>query len=211
VLARYNTLRRLAALTLAVIAWSALLLQLCLTINNYAAQGRPASAAILFYLGFFTVLTNLLAAICLSCAAMQKDLSARMISFAAAATAYMAMVGIIYSLLLRHVWEPQAWQKVADVLLHDVMPVSIFLFWLLLVPKKRLNWRSPLPWLIYPLGYLGVTLLVGAATGRYPYPFVDVGLLGYGRVSLNAVMITLAFLILSYVLVAIDRAVSTLR
>jgi len=35
----------------------------------------------------------------------------------------MTMVGAGYTLLLRHLWNPQGAQKLADILLHDVVPV----------------------------------------------------------------------------------------
>ncbi|WP_446744646.1 Pr6Pr family membrane protein [Silvibacterium acidisoli] len=210
-LARYNTARRIAALVLALTGWAALLLQLRLTVSTYMAQGKSPWAAFFYYLGFFTILTNLLAATCLSVTAAQKQLAPRTATVLSAVTVYMAMVGGTHALLLRHAWNPQGLQKLADGLLHDILPLSILVFWLLLVPKGRLQWRSPLPWLIYPLGYLGLTMVTGAVTRQYPYFFIDVTLLGYGRVLLYAFFITLAFLALSYITVAIDRAMAAVR
>jgi hypothetical protein len=57
----------------------------------------------------------------------------------------------------------------------------------------------------HPLLYLVYSLIRGAITGIYLYPFVEVGKLGYARVALNAVMLLLAFLGTSLLLVAIGR------
>jgi hypothetical protein len=115
------------------------------------------------------------------------------------------MVGIIYSLLLRHVWDPQGAQKLADIVLHDAMPVAYVLYWLTFWRTGTLPWSIVPLWLIYPIGYLWYCLVHGAITGWYPYHFIDAGRLGYGRVIVNAVVITAAFTLLCLIIVAIDR------
>ena len=72
------------------------------------------------------------------------------------------------------------------------MPVLYVLYWLLFVPKSRLPWNSVLFWLIYPLAYLSYTLIHGALSGWYPYPFVDVSVVGYGRVFANSLALLAA-------------------
>ena len=52
-----------------------------------------------------------------------------------ALAAYIAIVGIGYSLLLRHTWDPEGLQKVADILLHDAVPVMFVGCWLIALPK----------------------------------------------------------------------------
>ena len=48
-------------------------------------------------------------------------------------------------------------------------------------------------------------MIRGAMTGRYPYHFLDAGLLGYPRTALNIVLLLAAFLGVSFVFVAIAR------
>ncbi len=132
---------------------------------------------IIAYLSFFTILTNLLVAVALTASLWPRS---RMGSFfsrpslTAALAAYIATVGIIYSLLLREMWNPEGLQKSADILLHDVVPLLFVAGWLFAFSKARLPWKIVLPWLVYPLAYLGFALIRGALTGRYPYPFIDV-------------------------------------
>jgi len=185
--------------------WFALALQWHLTNALMVADGRSAIAALGVFFSYFTILTNLLVAVCLTALFFAPEVSDGLARFAAAVAAYIAVVGITYSLLLRHIWSPQGWQKAADVLLHDAMPMLFVVFWLVLVPKGKLRWSSPVPWLIYPLAYLAVTLVRGAYGAAYPYPFVDVAALGYGRVMLNSLAMTLGFLGLGFVLVCVDR------
>jgi hypothetical protein len=62
-------------------------------------------------------------------------------------------VGVTYSLLLRSLWSPQGGQRVADILLHDLMPIMYVAYWLIFVPKGSLLWKNTLSWTIYPLLY----------------------------------------------------------
>jgi len=55
-------------------------------------------------------------------------------------------------------------------------------------------------WLIYPLAYLFYTLIHGAVSGFYPYPFVNVDKLGYGKALLNCLGVTVFFVVLSLLL-----------
>jgi hypothetical protein len=57
----------------------------------------------------------------------------------------------------------------------------------------------------YPLAYLIWTLVHGAVTGWYPYPFIDVTDLGYPRVLINIAGLVLAFLVIEAALVGLSR------
>jgi hypothetical protein len=61
---------------------------------------------------------------------------------------------------------------------------------------------------VYPLLWLVFTLIRGEGTGFYPYPFVDVGLHGYGRVLLNCLFVALLFLALAAGATLLDRWIS---
>ncbi len=58
-------------------------------------------------------------------------------SVQAGTAVYIAIVGIIYQLLLRQLWNPQGAQWVADVLLHAVIPAGYVLYWLIFAPRAR--------------------------------------------------------------------------
>jgi hypothetical protein len=81
------------------------------------------------------------------------------------------------------------------------------IYWVALVPKGRLGWRSVWPWLAYPAAYTAASLVRGALIQVYPYPFIDVSALGYQRVLGNVVLLFAGFLVLGLIYVAIDRAV----
>ena len=54
-------------------------------------------------------------------------------------------------------------------------------------------------------GLRRVSLIHGAVTGFYPYPFLEVTQLGYERVLLNMGVLTAAFAVLGLILVGTDR------
>lgn len=88
------------------------------------------------------------------------------------------------------------------------MPVAYGLFWLAFVPKSSLQWKDVFAWLVYPLLYCGFTLVRGAMTNWYPYPFINVVKLGYPRVLFNILFVFLGFAIVALIFVAIARFLS---
>jgi hypothetical protein len=190
----------------ALLGWFALALQLYLMLVQ-----APAAmlGAVITYFSFFTILTNFLVALVFTAAAVRPSAAwgqwVLRPSVQASTAVYIVIVGIVYQLLLRQLWNPQGAQWVADVLLHSVIPVGYVLYWWLFAPRDELNWKNALGWLVYPGAYLVYTLTRGAVSGLYPYPFVDVNALGYGGVLTRAAGLMLVFLGMGLLIVAIAR------
>jgi hypothetical protein len=102
------------------------------------------------------------------------------------ATPLRMLGSLAYNLLLRHLWQPEGWQFVADELLHDMVPVLYIAYWWRCVPKGSLRLGHIGLWMIYPLVYFAYVLLRGDLLAAYPYPFIDVASLGYPQVFINA-------------------------
>jgi hypothetical protein len=83
--------------------------------------------------------------------------------------------------------------------------VLYVVFWFLAVSKRSLRSVDALWWLVFPGLYCGYSLVRGAFTGWYPYPFLDPGQQGYPRVGVNAVVLLCAFLAIGYALLAVGR------
>jgi phosphoglycerol transferase MdoB-like AlkP superfamily enzyme len=122
-----------------------------------------------------------------------------------AVVVYIVFVGMAYNLLLRHLWTPSGYRAVLNECLHTVIPVLSAIYWVLFVPRFHLTLRQCLLWLIYPLGYLCITLWRGSTSDFYPYPFINVGELGYPHVLLNASLLVLAFVTLMGVFIALNH------
>jgi len=191
-----NRMTVLLAACGALLGWAALALQLVLTLTTI---GGTALHGIWRYLGYFTVIANLFAAIVLTLAVLERRKPR--LEFAAATA--MVLVGVVYTLLLRESWDPRGWQKVADIALHDAMPVTVMLFWLLR-PHGALHWRDVWLCAILPLGYAGYALVRGSADGWYPYPFMDVTQFGAGAVAINCAVMGAAFVVMASLLKLLD-------
>lgn len=122
-----------------------------------------------------------------------------------AIAASIVLVALAYSVLLRHLWQPQGWQWLADELLHDVMPVLYALYWWCEVRKGTLRLWHLAVWAIYPAVYFAYALWRGSEIGVYAYPFIDVASLGYGQVMLNALGVLMGFWGIGVVLLGLDK------
>lgn len=201
---------RFFALLIAVVGWSGLTLQAYLTIGIFLQQGGTVGDGLWRLVGYFTILTNFLTALAMTAVAFNLWPGGRRPSAAtlAAITLYIAVVGIVYHLLLRNIWNPEGLQKLADIVLHYVVPLAAFTFWLFCAPKSSLKFRHVALWLVYPLGYCAYVLARGAQDGWYPYPFIDAAALGLEKVLQNSAGLTVAFAIGGLILVAFGRLVS---
>ncbi len=200
---------RIFTIIIAATAWFAVALQFFLIIKFRQAT---VIETIIRYFSFFTILTNLLVALCSTFIfwggkngwsnffSSQKTI--------AAITVYITVVGIIYNLVLRFLWQPQGMQMIVDELLHLVIPLLFILFWLCFVRKDELKWKHVFPWLIYPMAYIIFILLRGFQSRYYPYPFIDVNQLGYVKVFENSAAITAGFIFLSILFIAIGKGIN---
>jgi hypothetical protein len=169
---------------------------------------------VITYFSFFTILTNFLVALVFTATAFWSGTGRAATgwkqffcnpSVQAATASYIAIVGIVYRLLLRQLWNPQGAQWVADVILHDVIPIGYVLYWLVFASRDGLRWKDAVAWLAYPGVYLLYVLARGAVSGLYPYPFVDVHVLGYSGVLARAAVLLLVFLGMGLLVVAVGR------
>ena len=95
--------------------------------------------------------------------------------------------------------------QVADELLHVVMPIIIIAYWWVWASKSALRWHHALWWTLYPLIYVIYALIRGAFSGVYPYPFMDVGALGYVVVFKNGIGMLLGFIAVALIFIAAGR------
>jgi hypothetical protein len=194
---------RRAAAGVAGTAAAALVLQYALLLR--VAPDGALLATVRFF-SYFTILGNLLVAAACAAVAGGRGPAWLVRPRALAGVAlYIAIVGIVYVLVLRPLWQPQGAQWVADAALHYVVPVAYLGWWTWALPHRQLAWRDLAWWLPFPLAYLGWALWRGSWSGEYPYPFLDVAVLGTGAVVRNALAVTAGFLALGALLVVSDR------
>jgi len=194
----------------ALAGWVGLAIQQYLIFYSRWTSGASLLGGLINFFSFFTVLTNTLVVVVLSYALVDRDSAAKRFFLAPRTSSGIAVsivvVSLAYNLLLRHLWQPEGFQFIADELLHDVMPVLFLLYWWRCVPKGTLLLRHIGAWVLYPLVYFAYVLLRGHLLGQYQYPFIDVDTLGYPQVFVNAGQILAGFVGIAVAVVGLDRA-----
>ena len=197
----------------ALAGWVGLAIQQYLIFYSRWSTGASLLGGLINFFSFFTVLTNTLVVVVLSYALVQRDSAAKRFFLAPGISSGIAVsivvVSLAYNLLLRHLWQPEGFQFVADELLHDVMPALFFIYWWRCVPKGSLRFKHIGAWVIYPLVYFAYVLLRGHLLGQYQYPFIDVDALGYPQVFVNAGGILAGFIVIALTVLGLDRLLKT--
>lgn len=183
-----------ARLTASLLGFAAIIAQLVRTLTS-AAEATTAHGSHLLTVGtnffsFFTILSNLSAAVMLAIAAVWawtagRDAAReprRLAVLLACVATYMIVTGIVYNLLLRGIELPQgATVPWSNEVLHVVIPLFLLID-VLFAPKRRsLSWGTlgaiaafPILWAVYTL--VRANLITSPGTGDpywYPYPFLN--------------------------------------
>lgn len=189
----------------AFICWITLVLQFIIILQNRI--GSVGEAVIRFFT-FFTILTNLLVATTLLVGYLKPKKKFSFFSKSNTQTAiavYIFVVGFVYNIILRSLWQPQGLHKIVDEMLHTVIPIGYVTYWFFYTNKQTITWKNCFRWLIYPLVYLIVILILGSFSKYYPYPFVDVIVLGFEKVLFNSIFLTLFFVFVSFLFVGVAK------
>jgi hypothetical protein len=196
-------MQRILAVIIALLSWFAVIAQLALMLENRVVA---IPETLVRFFSFFTILTNTLVAVFFT-GQLQKAAITGKAGWLTALTSYILVVGIVYQVLLRHLWHPAGLQWVVDELLHTVVPLLVTVFWYFFEDRSAVHYKQLPRWLIYPLVYFAYTLIRGLVTGYYPYPFIDVKKLGLSWALLNGVFILVFFVVIQFVLVVFAKKI----
>jgi hypothetical protein len=193
------TTNRFIAAIAALVGWAGLALQLYLMVRVMGV-----GPALWRFIGFFTILTNIgAAAVATAVALGGRSWLAAPRSRLIAATSII-LVGVVYSVALRSLWNPTGLQKMADILLHDAAPLLWAALWLA-SPHGRLAWRAVAWALLPPLAYCIYALLRGATDGWYAYWFLNPAEQSSAELLVSIIVLLGAFTVGGAVLVGVDR------
>lgn len=185
-----------------ICGWFAVITQLFLMTDNRTAG---ITETIVRFFSFFTILSNILVSIIATGTLVRPGRRwhqwAVKPGVQTAVTVYILVVGLVYNSILRFLWSPTGLQWWVDECLHSVMPLLFLLYWLLYTPKASLSYRLIQGWLVFPAAYIVLIALHGSMTGWYPYPFINVTVIGYHRAILHTLLLLLVFTGLSALLV----------
>ncbi len=207
-----------AALTVA-----AVVAQLVRSLEVWSAAGAPdVGTKLVNFFSFFTIQSNIVAAVSLAVGAVlllrSRAEDPRWYGvLRACATTYIATTGIVYNLLLRGIELPQgttvAW---SNEVLHVVVPVLVVLDWFLSPGRRCLGWGVVGVIVVYPIVWAAYTMIRGpfvhdaltGATSWYPYPFLnpDTSPNGYLSVAFYVLLIAVVIGAAGTGVVAVSRA-----
>ncbi|CAM4387430.1 Pr6Pr family membrane protein [Flavobacterium terrigena] len=188
------------------LGWLAIIGQFILMIQNRQAE---VTETIIRFFSYFTITTNILVVLYFT-----SRISIFKNSFLSkfskngnitALTAFILVVGLIYQFILRGTWQPTGIQRIVDELLHSVIPLFVFLYWLKFATKTDLIFKDITIWLWYPIGYFIYIIIRGHFSGFYPYPFIHVTEIGYPQVLINSVLVSLFFLFIMGALIFVGN------
>jgi hypothetical protein len=197
----------------AVVALIALVWQLALIVNGQAVlneSSRPDLAVRLArFISYFTVLANLLVLACsvvLARNPLHEGTRWRVLRMATMVG--ITVTGIVHWFFLRPLLDLSGGSYVVDKLLHVVVPVLAVVAWVVAGPRSQAARPQVLGALLWPLLWGAVTLVRGSITHWWPYPFMNVDDLGWGRVLLNLLGVAVLFAAFGFAYVAADRALA---
>jgi len=173
----------------AMIGWATLVAQYGIVVSG--GEHANLAAATISYFSYFTILTNFLVVLAFTAPLLSPYLKLHTFftkpAVRAGVALYIAFVAIVYHLLLRNLWDPQGLQLLTDIALHTVLPILYLLDWAFFSSKRALRFAHIPYWLIYPTVYGAYTIVRGALSGIYPYPFLNVSELGLVGVGINMI------------------------
>ncbi|MBY0568700.1 MAG: Pr6Pr family membrane protein [Hyphomonadaceae bacterium] len=197
---------RIVAIIGALIGLFGLGLQYALIYTDMTGDGISPLAATWRYFAYFTIITNCFVTAVMIRAALtpnaQGGLNAPRIELMAVTA--ILFVCIVYNLLLASRWDPQGWQKVADVTVHQVVPAVFALYWFLR-PHGALKWGHAVFAAIYPTLYTVYGLTRGAFDGFYPYYFTDPTQNSIPQLAVTLLGLMIAFIIGAGVLLGVSK------
>ncbi|MEP6559803.1 MAG: Pr6Pr family membrane protein [Nakamurella sp.] len=181
-------------LLMALVVAAAIVTQLATQISNNLSVAN--------FFSFFTIQSNIIGAVAITVAALAGSAargSVWLSQLRGAATLYMGVTGMIFSLLLSgaDVQTPIPW---VNSTLHYIFPLFIVIDWLVDRSVRPLTFRQGLVFLSYPVAYGIYTLVRGPIVDWYPYPFLDPTTNGYVFVTVMMAFVAVVALALAWLL-----------
>jgi hypothetical protein len=206
-----NKARGWFALT-SLMVLAGVIIQLFVTGGLEAGFFHTRAGRVLNVFCFFTIQSNLIVGgTCLLLALSPARSSIVFKSFRLTGVVAIIITGLVYHAVLRHLFDLESWALVADNLIHTVVPVMAVAGWLMFGPRgltsRRVKWLS----VIFPVAWLAFTLIRGAFVHFYPYPFVDVSKIGYGRALVNCAWVAVIYLGIAAGATALDQWLVRIR
>ncbi|MCJ1709055.1 Pr6Pr family membrane protein [Microbacterium sp. VKM Ac-2923] len=212
------SIARIAAAAMIAVA---VIAQFASSVAGALEAGRDVTTVVANFFSFFTILSNVSAAVVLLIVGLRffvrgRRLSPEPVVLATAlawVTTYMLVTGVVYNLLLRGIPLQPETVPWSNEILHVWGPLFLLLDLFLAPGRRRLGWRAALTAAIFPVAWIVYTLLrapliTNPNTGApywYPYPFLDPNTGGWGSVVVYVIVIAAVIVAFAVGAVAVGR------
>ena len=201
--------RRAAAVcwtALAVVVAASLVTELGRTLVPDAGDGTPVATRVVRLLSYFTIQSNALVLALAATAARDPDRDGgRWRVLRLDALLGITITGLVFAVVLAPTLDPEGLGWWTNAGLHYVAPVATLGLWLVFGPRPRITGRTVGLALVWPVLWTGYTLAHGGVSGWYPYPFLDVGALGYAVALRNLGVVVVVSVLLLLAFRTVDR------
>jgi len=157
---------------------------------------------------FFTIQSNLIVGATSLLLAVKPNRSSTLFGvFRLIGVVAITVTGLVYHVAIAHLLDLDSWDLVGDQLVHTVVPVLAIVGWLMFGPRRLTSKRIAVLSVLFPFCWLAFTLIRGSVVHWYPYTFIDVTALGYGKAILNCLWVALLLFGLSAGFTAVDSRI----
>ena len=186
-----------------------LVTQLFVTANTPGGFFPDTTSRTLNVFAYFTIQSNIIVGVTCGMLAVRLERPSTVFRvFRLDGLLCITVTFVVFRVALAGLHDLHGWAAFADFMLHGLVPVLCVLGWLAFGPHRTLTPAVAAWSTVFPLAWLAFTLIRGAFLDWYPYPFIDVVANGYGKVSLNCVLIAAFFVALAAGATALDRLLS---
>lgn len=94
---------------------------------------------------------------------------------------------------------------------HYIIPIGTLMDWYFTEKEVHYEWRYLGFWLIYPILYMIISLIVGNFTGFYPYFFLNINQIGISMVIVWIAILVVVFVVIGSLLIKINQILHNKR
>lgn len=121
------------------------------------------------------------------------------------------VTGLIFAIVLAPEAELQGLEYVTNTIEHYITPVLTVVTWLIWGPRGWFRLTTVFTALILPLLWVTYSFGRGAVIDSYPYGFLDVATLGWGKSLVNVAGVLVLGVVIGLIYLGLDRLLSRRR
>lgn len=161
------------------------------------------------YFAYFSIDSSILAGLVMTISGLTllqgKDESARLHTLRLVAVVSMIIVGVVYHALLGDAAaDPRdigyVWPVLPNLVIHTYAPIALVVDYMISIQGHKPSWKTAWWVVVYPLTWLGLSIIRGLSDGWWPYWFINPGSEG-GIPSMVSyiLMIAVSFIALGFI------------